>query len=132
MAKIRALGTAITFNAQTVGSISSISEVAPDSDELDVTTLDSTGGYREFLQGFKDGGECTLTGFYDSGDAGQAAIITGYGTGDIDATVITLPAAAGTVSFNSYVKSYAIGAAEVDGAVGFSGTLRITGAVTVA
>lgn len=132
MAKIRALGTAITFNSKTIGSLTSIGEVSPDSDELDATTLDSSGNYREFIQGFKDGGELTLSGYYDSGDAGQAELITGYGTGDIDATVITLPSAAGTVSFNAWVKSFSVGSADVDGLVNFGATLRITGAVTVA
>jgi predicted secreted protein len=132
MAKIRALGTKIEFGAAEIKSLSSIGEVSVDSDEQDVTTLDSPGGYREFLQGFKDSGEVALSGFYDSTDAGQQALITAYGTGTPAATVITLPSAAGTVSFNSYVKSYAVGAAEVDGAVGYSATLRITGAVTVA
>lgn len=132
MAKIRALGTAISFNSKTIGGLTSIGEVSVDSDEIDVTTLDSASGYREFLQGFKDSGEVTLSGYYNSADAGQAALITGYGTGDLDATVITLPSAAGTVSFNSYVKSFSVGAAEVDGAIGFSAVLRISGAVTVA
>lgn len=132
MAKIRALGTAITFNSKTIGSLTSIGEVSPDSDELDSTTLDSAGNYREFIQGFKDGGEVSLTGYYDSADSGQAEIITGYGTGDIDATVITLPSAAGTISFNAWVKSFSLGSADVDGVVGFGATLRITGAVTVA
>jgi predicted secreted protein len=132
MAKIRALGTKIEFNSKEVKNLTSIGEVSPDSDELDATTLDSTGGYREFIQGFKDGGEVSLTGYYDSTDAGQAEIITGYGTGDIDATVITLPSAAGTISFNAWVKSFSLGSADVDGVVGFGATLRITGAVTVA
>lgn len=35
------------------------------------------------------------------------------------------------VSFSAFVKSHVIGAAEVDGAVGFGATLRITGGVTV-
>jgi predicted secreted protein len=132
MAKIRALGTKIEFNSVEVKNLTSIGEVSVDSDEIDVTTLDSASGYREFLQGFKDSGEVTLSGYYNSADAGQAALITGYGTGDLKATVITLPSAAGTVSFNSYVKSFSVGAAEVDGAVGFSAVLRISGVVTVA
>ena len=35
------------------------------------------------------------------------------------------------VAFNGYVKAHTIGAAEVDGAVGFGAVLRVTGAVTV-
>ena len=130
MAKTRALGTTITFNAKTIGSLTSIGEITPDSEELDATTLDSQGGYREFLQGFKDSGEVTLSGYYDKADAGQQESITGYGTGDVDPVVITFPNSAGGATFNAYVKSFTIGSADVDGIVGFGATLRISGAVT--
>ena len=35
-------------------------------------------------------------------------------------------------TFNAFVKGYTLGAAEVDGAVGFGAVLRITGGVTIA
>lgn len=130
MAKSRALGTSITFNSALVGGLTSVGEVTPDSEELDATTLDSSGGYREYLQGFKDSGECSLTGYLIKADPGQAALRTGYGTGDIDAVLITYPDGT-TVGFNAYVKSYTMGAADVDGIVGFAATLRISGAVSV-
>ena len=130
MAKTRALGTTITFNAQTIGALTSIGEITPDSEELDATTLDSQGGYREFLQGFKDSGEVTLSGYYDKTDAGQQELITGYGTGGAKAVVITFPNLNGGATFQAYVKSFTLGAADVDGIVGFGATLRISGAVT--
>ena len=129
MAKTRALGTTITFNAKTIGALTSIGEITPDSEELDATCLDSSGGYREFLQGFNDSGEVTLSGYYDKGDAGQQALITGYGNGEVKAVAITFPNSGGA-SFNAYVKSFTLGAADVDGIVGFGATLRISGAVT--
>ncbi len=130
MAKTRALGTTITFNAKTIGALTSIGEITPDSEGLDATTLDSQGGYREFLQGFKDSGEVTLSGYYDKADAGQQELITGYGNGEVKAVVITFPNSAGGASFNAYVKSFTLGSADVDGIVGFGATLRISGAVT--
>lgn len=131
MPKVKAVGTTITFNAKAIGGLNSIGEVSPGSDEIDVTALDSASGYKEFLQGFKDSGELTLRGFLIKTDVGQAELRTGFGTGDIDPVVITFPDAT-TVSFNAYVKSFTMGAAETNGAVGFGATLRITGAVTVA
>ncbi len=130
MAKTRALGTTITFNAKTIGALTSIGEITPDSEELDATTLDSQGGYREFLQGFKDSGEVTLSGYYNKADAGQQELITGYGNGEVKAVVITFPNSNGGASFQAYVKSFTLGAADVDGIVGFGATLRISGAVT--
>ena len=130
MAKTRALGTTITFNAKNIGALTSIGEITPDSEELDATTLDSTGGYREFLQGFKDSGEVTLSGYYDKADAGQQELITGYGNGEVKAVAVAFPNSAGGANFQAYVKSFTLGAANVDGTVGFGATLRISGAVT--
>lgn len=47
-----------TFTA--IAEINSISGPNKSRDTIDVTTLDSTGGYREFIGGFRDGGEITL------------------------------------------------------------------------
>ena len=138
MDKMRALGTALyylpTYDSVDVpteiGAISSIGEIACDSDELDVTSLDSAGNYREFIQGFRDSGEVTLTGFHDTAVAGQATCRTLYGTGATGYWWILFPDMT-AVAFTAYVKGYAAGAAEVDGAVGFGATLRITGYVQV-
>ena len=130
MAKQRALGTTVTINAKQIGSLTSVGEVTPDSEELDATTLDSSGGYREYIQGFKDSGELPLTGYLDKLDVGQVEIRTAYGTGATHLIVITYPDST-KVQFNAYVKSYTMGAAEVDGLVGFGAALRISGPVTV-
>ena len=130
MAKTRALGTTITFNAKNIGALTSIGEITPDSEELDATTLDSQGGYREFLQGFKDSGEVTLSGYYDKADVGQQELITGYGNGEVKAVAIDFPNSTGGATFNAYVKSFTLGSADVDGIVGFGATLRISGVVT--
>ena len=131
MAKTRALGTTISFDTKEIGALTSIGEITPDSEELDATTLDSESGYREFLQGFKDSGEVSLSGYYKKTDPGQQALITGYGEGGAKAVVIAFPDAGGA-SFQAYVKSYTLGAADVDGLVGFGATLRISGEVTPA
>jgi predicted secreted protein len=131
MPKTRALGTTVTFGGVAVGALTSVGEVKPESEELDATTLDSSGGYRESLQGFKNSGECPLTGYLVKADLGQIALRAGYASGTPAATVVTFPDAT-TVSFTAYVKSYAVGGADVDGIVGFSAALRITGAVVVA
>lgn len=130
MAKSRALGTTISFNAKAIGALTSIGEITPSSEELDATTLDSSGGYREYLQGFKDSGEVTVTGYYDKADTGQAELIAGFVSGEIKDVDITFPGTAGGAEFQAYVKSYTIGAADVDGIIGFGATLRISGAVT--
>ena len=135
MAKTRALGTSLSFKPvggteTVVGRLTSIGEVSPDSEELDVTTLDSTGGYREYMQGFKDPGELEVSGYHDGSDAGQTALRTAYAAGTSGEVKITFPDGT-VVSFSGFVKAHTIGAAEVDGAVGFGATFRISGAVSV-
>jgi predicted secreted protein len=44
-----------------LAEISSISGPTMTRDFVDVTSLDSTGGYREFIAGFRDGGTVSLT-----------------------------------------------------------------------
>jgi len=130
MPKVKALGTTITFNAKAIGGLSSIGDLAVSSDDIDVTTLDSANGWKEYIQGLKDGGEVPLKGLLVKTDVGQIETRTGFNSGDVDATVITFPDAT-AASFNAYVKGFGFGAAEVTGAVGYNATLRITGPVTV-
>lgn len=131
---VSAYGTSLKFTPAggvktTVGRLTAIGEVKPDSEEIDVTTLDSAGGYREYAQGYRDAGALTVEGFYDRNDAGQAAIRAAYDSGSAGDVAITFRDGA-EAAFSAYVKSYSLGAAKVDGAVGFSATFRITGAVT--
>lgn len=50
--------SAPTFTA--IAEINSIDGPNKSRDTIDVTSLDSTGGYREFIASFRDGGEVTL------------------------------------------------------------------------
>jgi predicted secreted protein len=44
-----------------IAEVNSISGPGMTRETIDVTSLDSTGGYREFIGGFKDGGTVQLT-----------------------------------------------------------------------
>ena len=44
-----------------IAEINSINGPGMSRDTIDVTSLDSTGGYREFIGGFRDGGTVTLS-----------------------------------------------------------------------
>jgi len=54
------VGSTFKRNSVAVAEINSISGFNKTRDIIDVTTLDSTGGYREKISGFRDGGEITL------------------------------------------------------------------------
>jgi len=45
---------------QDIAEINSITGPSMSRDTIDVTSLDSTGGYREFIAGFRDAGTITL------------------------------------------------------------------------
>ena len=131
----QAYGTTLKFKPSggaqvTVGRLTGIGEIAPDSESVDVTTLDSAGGWRESMQGLRDAGELEIRGFHLKTDAGQAALRAAYNSGASGQVEIAFTDGC-TVSFTAFVKSCAIGSAEVDGAVGFRAVLRITGGVTV-
>ena len=57
-------------------------------------------------------------------------MMTLYGSGELGYFWVTFPDQA-TVAFSAYVKSFTVGAADVDGIVGFGTTLRVSGLVQV-
>lgn len=131
---VASVGTTLTVTpsggtASVVGKLNSIGEITTDSEEIEVTTLDSTGGYREYVQGFRDSGTLDIGGYLTSGNAGQAQLSALYTSGAIAGFEVAFPDGT-TCAFNGFVKSVSYGAAEVDGAVAFGAQIRISGAVT--
>jgi len=58
--KFRRWGGDADPNFSDIAEINSITGPTKSRDTIDVTSLDSTGGYREFIGGFRDGGTVTL------------------------------------------------------------------------
>ena len=135
MATTRAQGTTLKMKIgngaqQTVGKLTSVSEIEPEAEEVDVTTLESTGGYREYIQGFRDSGEVSLEGYHDAGDAGQKAVRSAFASGAKCEFEVGFPD--GTkAAFSGFIKKHSIGSAEGDGAIGFGAVIRVSGPVTV-
>lgn len=111
-----------------IGSLTSIGEVGADADELEVTTLSTTGGYRKYIPGFKDAGEVALSGYLEANE-NQDEIITFFDSGKSLNAKIAFPSGA-NITFPCFVKSYKVGPAEIDSPVGFSASLRVTGSPT--
>lgn len=55
-----AIGVAFKRGADSIGDIESIGWDGMTRDMIDTTTLDSTGGYKEFVEGLRDSGAITL------------------------------------------------------------------------
>ena len=131
----RAQGTTLKMtradgSSVTVGRLTSVGEIEAQAEEVDVTTLESTGGYREYIQGFRDSGTVELEGYHDAGDAGQKAVRSAFASGEICTFEVCFPDGS-TAKFSGFVKKHSIGSAEVDGAIGFGAVIRVSGEVTV-
>lgn len=116
-------------NFTEIAEVVSIGGPNETSDEIEVTHLRSTGGYREFLQSFKDGGECPLNLNFIPGNATQDAI-TGlrseFQSGARKNYRITFPDTS-TCLFAAFVKGIGTTIAVGD-KLGLDVTLRIVGA----
>jgi len=135
MPKVKGYGTTFKFTPSggaetTLGSAVTIGELSVTGNDIDVTTLDSAGGYKEYLSGMKDAGEIPITCKHVKTDPGQIALRTASANDTLCACVETLPDGT-TISFSAYVKGWGFGVTEVDGSIEFKATLKLTGAPTV-
>jgi predicted secreted protein len=119
----------IAINA--VAGLTSIGGIAKTADTLDTTTLDSDGGYRTFTGGFKDGGEVSLSGYFEPGDVGQLAMDSAYESGAVTPFQILFPAELGASwSFSGVVTAISTGA-ELEELVSFEATIKVSGKPTL-
>lgn len=134
MAKQRALGTKLLIGSTTpvaIGSLTSISSPSMTQETIDVTTLDSDGEFREFLGGFKDGGEVSASGYFDPDDAGQQAAYAAFESGVTETFKIEFPASMGASwDFEGVITGFTT-TAELESAVGFELTIKVSGKPTL-
>jgi hypothetical protein len=99
------------------------------SEDIDVTHLRSTGGYREFIPSFKDSGELACTTNFLPDNPTHQVLRDLYAARTVVPWRITYPTGA-TDEFDGYVKSVGR-TAQVGNALEASFTIRITGPVTL-
>lgn len=127
MAKSRSVGTKFNIDQQAVGGLSSIGGVEVSSETTDVTALDNTSGFKEYVGGFKDGGEVPLEGFLDGVDKGQEAMYSAMEDQQEHDFSIVFPEAIGkTWTFKGIVTKFATNASVGD-AVKFSASVKVSG-----
>ena len=121
-----AQGAVFKLGSTTVAEVTSISAPNLSADTLDVTTHGSTGRYREFIQGLRDGGEITIEGMYTT--ASSNTIVTQLNTTATATATIDLPTTPSTTRFTATVICTAFSSeAPVDGAISYSATFKVTG-----
>ena len=132
MAKVRSVGTTFKMGESTattkVGGLTSIGGVEISSDTIDVTTLDSDGGYREYLGGFKDAGDVSLEGYLDDSDAGQEAVYAALESGKVQKCEINFTNGS-KWTFDGIVTGFST-SASLEDSVSFSATIKVSGKPT--
>jgi predicted secreted protein len=128
MAK-KAIGTLLKIGANAIAELTSIGGLSLSADTIDVTTLDSPTGYRDFMQGLKDGGEVSVEGFFNPDDTnGQIALYNSFDAGTMLAYSMIFPASLNNVEwdFNAIVTAIET-EASLEDAVPFKATLKVSG-----
>lgn len=125
----RSLGTKLTKGAEDIGGLTSIGGIEITADTIDVTTLESDGGYREFIGTFKDGGEVPIEGFFDpSTESGQVALQASLDTGLAEGYKIVFPTTPKAEwAFQGVVTGFKVGDVDVDGTINFGATIKVSG-----
>jgi predicted secreted protein len=124
------VGSLLKIGIVPVAKLTKITAPEMSKAEIDVTTLDSTGGYKEFIPDFRDGGSVMIEGFAIS-DVGQTALKTNFDADTLANFTIETPNGL-TITFAGYVSKFKKGDAAVSQGIAFSGELRVSGAVNFA
>lgn len=124
---VAAMGTKLFIGLNSIAELSSVSGLELSADTIETTNLDS-GGWRQFIQGVKDGGEVSISGYFNPGDTnGQKAVYDAFGTGAVTTFKIAFPSTLGAEwQFNGIVTGVTTGA-EMEDTVTFEATIKVTG-----
>lgn len=112
-----------------IANITALGGPELDVEEIEATSLDSVGGYKEYIPGMKDGGTISVTLNFTN-DAAQRALRTMNGSIDLAAFRLTLPSSptagytfqGGVTSWTHIVEPNSPMTADVD--------IKISGAIT--
>lgn len=131
MAGVKSIGTKLTLKGEgseqdlTLSNLESIGEQTSSTEEIDVTTLDSPGGNREFVAGSSDNGSVAVVAnnLYD----GQAEILQSLkSSGEVREWVTEFNSGA-TLTYDAFIQEFTFGEATTDGKDTVSFSLRVSG-----
>jgi predicted secreted protein len=113
-----------------IAEVNSISGPTMQRNQIDVTSLDSTGGYKEFIAGMKDSGEISLSMNFTMGTWGTMK--SDFDSNTARVYKIVLPdSTATTFQFSGLVTACPFAAITPDEKITCDVTIKITGVVTV-
>ena len=126
---IAGTGAVLKRGATPIAEVLSITGPGMTRDLIDVTHLGSTGGYREYVSGYRDGGELTFTiNFIFEGYNNMKTDFDSDSSGSY--SVILPDAGNTTLTFSGFVTSMPL-SIEPDNAVTVDITIKITGQVSL-
>jgi predicted secreted protein len=96
---VKAAATLVVIEAVTIPSIIEVTVGGVGRETVDITTFESTSGWRQHVAGLKDGGTITIGMNYIPDNAAQHQIVAHSMDDDsLDTVVIAWPNAAGTTT----------------------------------
>ena len=120
---------AVSETFYTVGEVKGV-DLSPKSDTYDASSLASTGGYREWIPGFKDSGEMKVDAFFDPTNTQQVAMRDAFEAQSLNNyRIVFSDLSTTTATFAAYVVGYMTGA-KVGALAEMSLSLKISGPVT--
>lgn len=126
--KSRSVGTSFSLDGVKVGSLTNIGGVEKTSETVDVTTLDNKDGYKDFLGGFKDGGEIPLEGYMDGENEGQTKMHEAFEDQEPHTFAIDFPEAIGqSWTGKGIVTQFKAGDASLNDPLKFAAKLKVSG-----
>jgi predicted secreted protein len=112
-----------------IAEVNSIEGPSMSADTIDVTSLDSIGGYREFITGFRDGGEVTLEMNFTRD--GYIIMLTDFEAGlNVNYQIVLPDTGATTFDFAGLVTALSM-SVPTDDKVTASVTIKVDGQPTV-
>lgn len=89
------IGATLKVGATNIGTITKIGSPTLKRASIDVTTLSSPNGFKQFIAGLADPGKITAEGFFDTSDSGQNLLFNKFNSGAVDTYTITFPSITG-------------------------------------
>jgi predicted secreted protein len=116
--------------AYLLDDIQDVTYAGSKTDAADTTSSSSSGGYRTFIPGLSEAGDCTVKLVWYPGDGSQEYVKTQVGVNNITC-VHTLPNSLGTLSFSGLITGFDH-SAPLDKAGEATLKVKISGSVTYA
>jgi predicted secreted protein len=126
---VAGVGTQFLRNSVALAEVTSITGPTMTRDFIDVTSLDSTGGYREFITGFRDAGTISLNMNFT--ETSYIALKEDFETPTANSYSIVLSNSEATeISFEGLVTEIPI-TIPTDDKISVDCTIKITGVVLI-